>query len=349
MPDKYKLLVFRFSAMGDVAMMVPVLQQFIAQNPHVELIIVSRTAFKPLFNQVDYHAFHPIEPNKKHKGLIGLFRLFNELKCYQIDGVADLHQNIRSQILTGLFKLTGVKTRTIHKGRAEKKCLTRRKNKDLTPVKSSTDRYADVLRSIGFTLVLKPQLIKSPQPLSQQILAVSGSKNQLSWIGVSPFAQHPQKVYPLDKMYHVITHLAKCGYHIFIFGGGTDEKNLAENWEIKHHLITSVIGKLSLAEELDLISNLDVMISMDSSGMHLASIKGVPTVSIWGATHPYTGFVGFGQTLENCVLLNLYCQPCSVYGNKPCYRKDFACMNNLPEEDIIEKVKLVLAESRPNT
>jgi len=89
---------------------------------------------------------------------------------------------------------------------------------------------------------------------------------------------------------------------------------------------------------LKFISRLDVMLSMDSSGMHLASLKNIPVVSVWGATHPYAGFLGYGQSMSNVLQTDLYCRPCSVYGNVPCYRGDFACMNQLTEEIVVEKV-----------
>jgi ADP-heptose:LPS heptosyltransferase len=81
-----------------------------------------------------------------------------------------------------------------------------------------------------------------------------------------------------------------------------------------------------------------LMISMDSANMHLASLFGVPVISVWGATHPYTGFYGWAQPTGNAVQIDLYCRPCSVFGNKPCYRGDHACMEQLPPELILEKL-----------
>ena len=83
-------------------------------------------------------------------------------------------------------------------------------------------------------------------------------------------------------------------------------------------------------------------VSLDSANMHLASLFGVPVVSVWGATHPFAGFFGWAQPTDNAVQIDLYCRPCSVFGNKPCYRGDHACMQQLPEEKIIEKVITVI-------
>ena len=93
------------------------------------------------------------------------------------------------------------------------------------------------------------------------------------------------------------------------------------------------------SNELILMSHLDVMISMDSGNMHLASLVGTKVVSIWGATHPYAGFMGWNQSEENAVQLDMACRPCSVYGNKPCLRGDYACMNDIRPEMIVAKIK----------
>ncbi len=342
MPQAKKILVLRFSAMGDVAMTVPVLQEVVATYPEVSLVVVSRKAFEPFFDGIPRVAFHAFEPNTKHRGILGLFRLFKELKTHRAFALADLHENLRTRILRSLFRLTSTPIAILNKGRAEKKALTRKENKINIPLKSTFERYADVFASLGYPILLKNTLSRKPETLTQAILKQSGTKGNEKWIGVSPFAQHAQKVYPLDKMENVSTALALRGHRIFVFGGGKEEQKIAENWAKKNKNITSLIGKLSLKEELTLISNLDVMLSMDSSGMHLASLKGIPVVSVWGATHPNAGFVGYGQTIQNCVQLDLSCRPCSIYGNKPCHRGDFACMNFLPEEAILSKLETVL-------
>ena len=97
-----------------------------------------------------------------------------------------------------------------------------------------------------------------------------------------------------------------------------------------------------MAEELALMSHLDVMLAMDSGNMHLASLVGTPVVSVWGATHPYAGFMGWGQSEKNAVQISLPCRPCSIFGNKPCIRGDYACLRQITPNQIIEKVESLL-------
>ncbi|HKG04886.1 MAG TPA: glycosyltransferase family 9 protein [Pedobacter sp.] len=347
MAGKAKLLIIRFSAMGDVAMTAPVLKEFRAKYPDVELVVVSRALFKPFFNDIDNLSFEAIEPGGKHKGFFGLVRLFRQLKTHKITAVADLHNNLRSKVLTSLFMLTGISSATLNKGRSEKKQLTRKINKQLIPLKLTVQRYADVFAQLGYPIALKNTLQKTAaealsgigfEPELQNIIDSKHQNPIQKWIGLSPFAQHKQKVYPYHKLEEVILTLAGLGHQVFIFGGSEEEQRIAENWASKHINIISLVRTMKLEDELKFISNLDLMLSMDSSGMHLASLKNIPAISVWGATHPYAGFLGYGQSISDAVQTDLYCRPCSVYGNVPCYRGDFACMNNLSPQTVIDTV-----------
>ena len=334
-----KILVIRFSAMGDVAMTAPVIQEFTASYPNASVVVLSRGLFAPFFLGLNQVSFHPFDPKQQHKGFFGLFKLFIELRQHHFTAVADLHTNLRSAILCLLFFLSGIKVRRLNKGRGDKKKLTRLVNKVLKPLKRTSERYADVFRSLGFPFQLSHQLpVRAAAHVTLALQPFIDEHKTQKHIGISPFAQHAQKVYPLEKMEYVIQKLSELGHKIFVFGGSPHERSIAEQWEQKYANVHSVIQKLNLASELDLISHLDVMISMDSSGMHLASLKGVPVVSIWGATHPYAGFMGYGQLDQDAVQIDLECRPCSIYGNKPCFRGDFACMNNLSELIVLNKI-----------
>lgn len=333
------ILVIRTSALGDVAMTVPVLKQLLLQYPALQLTVLTTSGFAPLFDQLERTSIYALEKRGKHKGIIGIYRLFRELKAqYKFDAVADLHNVLRSIILRSLFKLAGVKTAKIDKGRDEKKELTAKHNKKLVQLKTSFQRYTDVFAAIDLPFVLDTQQSVYPQrplPHNAATLFQPGKKR----IGLAPFAKHEEKMYPVEKTLMVISSLlADPGNQLFLLGGGKDEIKVLAEWETKFPGIFNLAGKFSFKDELAIISHLDVLISMDSANMHLASLFGVPVISVWGATHPYAGFYGWGQKKENAVQRDLYCRPCSVFGNKPCYRGDHACMEQLPETGIISKV-----------
>ncbi|WP_444820775.1 glycosyltransferase family 9 protein [Thermophagus sp. OGC60D27] len=351
MTQNKRILVFRFSALGDVAMTIPVLWSFSRHYSDYEIWFVSRPFAKDLVEPIPNIRFFPIDLKDRHNGLRGLFRLFRELKkSGGFEAVVDLHGVLRTHILTLLFRLSGVKTAQINKGRKEKEALTRKNNKIFKPLPSTVSRYQATFQKAGFVfeMVSFPgkKLYDSEQLISnnasdnrtKEIAALfTGSEKDLT-IGIAPFARHQWKMWPLDKMWDLISRLDNGNNQIILFGGRGEEQNKLEEWAAQLKKGTTFAGQLSLGEELRLMAKLDVMISMDSANMHLASLAGTRVVSIWGATHPYAGFYGIGQELEDAVQTDLECRPCSVFGNKPCHRGDFACMMRITPQLILKKV-----------
>ena len=332
------ILVIRFSAMGDVAMTVPVLKNVLEQNPHLQITVVSNAFFAPLFAGLERCHFHEAHLRAKHKGAAGMYELYRELlKQNTFDGIADLHGVIRSVLLRTLFKLSGHKTAAIDKGRKEKKALTRKEDKIFKQLTTSHERYAQVFKNLGIDVVLnKSNPVYSKQALPNSIAPFFQQNKKV--IGVAPFAQHKEKMYPLEKTKAVVQTLAQTN-NIILFGGGNEETAVLKQWSHDIPNTANAAGNFSFAQELAIISNLDTMISMDSANMHLASLYNVPVVSIWGATHHFAGFYGWGQDVNNIVSVDLGCRPCSVFGNKPCWRGDHACMMEIKETTIIDKVK----------
>jgi len=329
--------VIRFSAMGDVAMTVPVLKNALDQNPHLRITVVSNAFLAPLFAGVERCDFHPAHLKTTHQGATGIYELFRELvRKNKFDAVADLHSVLRSSLLRTLFTLEGYKTAVIDKGRREKKALTRKENKDCKQLTSTYERYAQVLRKLGTGLLLDPsELVYKKQPLPALVQSFFLPNKKV--IGIAPFAQHSEKMYPLQKMKMAVQSLAKNNQVVF-FGGGKEESALLKTWAAEIPNSISAAGSYTFTEELAIISNLDAMVSMDSANMHLASLFNVPVISIWGATHPYAGFYGWGQNENNIVSIDLSCRPCSVFGNRPCWRGDHACMAEIKEQYITDKV-----------
>ena len=146
----------------------------------------------------------------------------------------------------------------------------------------------------------------------------------------------------------IVIQLLIQGYpqaRLYLFGGGKNETPVMNEWAAKYPQVINASALLDgLSQELTLMSHLNVMLSMDSGNMHLASLVHTPVVSIWGATHPYTGFMGWNQDVANAVQIDLPCRPCSIYGNKPCMRGDYACLNNVAPETIVEKTMNILKQ-----
>ncbi|WP_282134845.1 glycosyltransferase family 9 protein [Seonamhaeicola maritimus] len=307
------ILVIRLSAMGDVAMTVPVLGALVQQHPKVKVTVLTRPFFAPFFRSLSNVEVYPVDLKGKHKGVLGLFKLSKELRKLKVHAVADLHNVIRTNILK-IF-LSGKPFIQIKKGRKEKNDLII--GKFFKPLKTTHQRYADVFGKLGLKIDLSTPNFPDNVKLNGKLESLMGDLTKKK-IGIAPFAAHESKMYPLDLMEEVIANLSK-EYHIILFGGGKKEIEVLNSMENKFENVVNVAGNLSLNEELDLISNLDVMLSMDSGNGHIAALLGVKTVTIWGVTHPYAGFAPFNQP-EDYALLSDRIKfpeiPTSVYGNK---------------------------------
>lgn len=311
------ILVIRLSAMGDVAMTIPVLKAFTQKYPEVKITVLTKAFFTPFFTQLPVQV-KAVEINGRHKGLMGLNRLFFDLKKNKLDAVVDLHNVMRSNILKQYFKIIKTPFEQIDKGRAEKKALTSLKNKVFEPLKTTHERYADVFRTLGYELNLTENDVLERETLDALTTKLVGI-NTKKWIGVAPFAMHVGKAYPLERSLQIIEELHKKEYKVFLFGGGKKEINLLNNIAQKLDGVVCVAGQLNMRQELDLISNLDCMIAMDSGNGHMAAMYGIPVITVWGVTHPYLGFAPFNQPEENNILPDLVTYdkiPTSVYGNK---------------------------------
>ena len=313
----------RLSSMGDVAMTVPIIRAFINQNPTIKLTVVSRPFFKPFFDGIENVTFFAFDEKKRHKGLLGLWRLYLDLKKFKIDAFADLHNVLRSKIVRNLFALSGKKVAFVDKARVEKKALTRAENKILKQLTTVFERHIGVFKALGFDLKLSNPTFPEKSILSQSILGLieeKDLKSEKKLIGIAPFAQYDGKIYPLDLMQKVVDDLAlNKNYKILLFGGGKSEIEILNLMAKNNENVIAIAGKIKFLEELQLISNLDIMLSMDSGNAHIAAMLGVKVITLWGATHPFAGFSPFNQPFENALVSdrNLYPKlPTSIYGNK---------------------------------
>ena len=341
--DDY-LLVIRLSAMGDVAMTVPVLLALTRANPKLKLLVLTRPFFAPVFKNIPNTSVFPVDLKNKHKGVSGIYRLAKELKKHRLSGVADLHNVLRTKILKLFFLDKQIPFKQIDKGREEKRAITVWRNKELKNLKTTHERYAEVFRDLGYAVKLDSKdVLKSCIP-SEEVQAIKTQENK-KLIGVAPFAAFTAKMYPLPLMKQVLEHLNNTNkYKIFLFGGGEEEKKVLNTLANKYTNCFCEVGRLSFADELCLISQLDLMVSMDSGNGHLAAMFSIPTLTLWGITHPCVGFAPYGQVAENSILSDrekFPMIPTSVYGNKfpRGYEK---AMESIDPETVFRKIETLL-------
>ncbi len=341
---KEHILIIRFSALGDVAMAVPVVWSLAHQYPDIRITVLSRNSSRPLFEDLAPNVgFMGADLKREYRGIKGLNALYRRLTAKQFTAIADFHNVLRSEFLRMRFNLGRYQVAHINKHRKDRRRLTSHHNKQLIQQPTSFQNYCEVLERLGYPVTIDFHSIFPPEGGNLNLLPspLHVKNNFEQWIGIAPFAAHQGKVYPPQLMEQVIQQLwqQRSKARIILFGRGEQEESYFKEW-CQRYPQCLFAGKYaeSMHQELILMSHLDVMLSMDSANMHLASLTGIPVVSIWGATHPYAGFLGWQQPEQNIIQIDLDCRPCSIFGQKSCRRGDYACLNLIKPETIVEKI-----------
>lgn len=328
------IAVMRLSALGDVAMLSHTLRAFKEEYPSVKITVVTRALCRPFFEGLDVEIFE-VDTKGRHKGLKGEWRLLRDLIGLGIDAFADAHGVLRSMQLRWLMRFAGRSVERIRKGRIEKWFRVGYNSHNGVPLKHSVVRYCDVLRRMGFEFenpspVLREEALQRSNPMGEK----SGK-----WVGVAPFSAHKGKTYPEAMSEELVGLLASEYERVFIHSGGGSEAEFAQRMETKHKNVTALYGKVKLGDELNLIAHLDCIVSMDSVAMHMASLTATPVVSIWGATHPALGFLGWGCDERGVLQEEMKCRPCSVYGERKCRSGSYKCLKVITPQMVADKVK----------
>lgn len=318
------ILVVRLSALGDVAMTIPAIYSCAKAWPTHTFHVLTTAFCSQLF-------IHPPQNVQVHtlQKPVSTWKMLMQLRRMDIDMVADLHNVLRSWVVDTFFLLKGKRVRMVQKHRKERRHIL--KNEQMAS-SAFTQRYFDVFERIGLPAIPQFNILFPTLPTNP----VSKEKNTAErWIGIAPFARYQNKIYPLEKMREVVELLAKQpDTKVFLFGAKGKEAEVLESWATLSPQVESVAGRFPLSEELALMAHLDVMVSMDSSNMHLASLVGTRVVSVWGSTTPACGFLGWQQKTEDAICKHLPCQPCTIAGSEHCKLGDYRCMHTIAPEEI---------------
>lgn len=332
--------------MGDVILLLPVLKGVLDANADVDIYLLTQSRFFPLFQNIKRLYLIEADLKGQHSGTLGLINLYRKISLdVRPDVVIDMHCVVRTYFLDMLFRISGFRVINFSKGTFRKKLSIR--SKSLEPLPSTIDRYSAAFIKAGFKINLP-----EPPVIKKTIVSAGFGHifNQSMLIGIAPFAMHKQKVWGIDKVEKLIAEINKTyDSNIVLFGGGISELEILNMTASKFPNCIVSANHFSFTDELELIPMLAVMVSMDSANMHLASMAGVPTISIWGATHPALGFAPYRQPDENMIQYNgdkLSCRPCSVYGNKKCiYSDGIRCMEYIPVDTVLQRIHQILSDN----
>lgn len=340
-----KTLIVRYSQIGDVLILLPILNSLAKQYPEDEFTVLTNPKFSGIFKQMPSNiSLYPMVYRKQNIPLRGLVHLYHRYKLLakfffskKYDKVAILQDGTFDVQLDKILSSKGSKvTRIDFSDFLSKKRL---QNKDdLTLFKM----YISILSRLDYyNLNNEFDLSYYTAPERQnRVLQSVGLDSTGTLIGIAPFSRINAKMYPLDKMEKVIEyyHNHREDVQIVILGGGEQEKRKADEWKERYPGIESLINKLSFDEEISIISACKTVVSMDSANMHLAAFVGTPVVSIWGPGDPRLGFYPVNEKEEHAVQKQLSCRPCSFWGEIPCVNPNiYECMDIEPQI-IIDKV-----------
>ena len=345
------VLVMRLSVLGNVAMTIPVLYPVCKANPDTRFIMLTKMWPASMFHDrpanlkvVDF------DVKGSHSGLIGLLKLAAQLhKLYDIDAVADLHNVSGTWIIDAYMKLKGARIARLDREKPKRRALvSHRTNEPLTPIH---DRYRNVFTQLGFEAPADFTHLYDGCDWPTSPLVPDKEEGQ-RWIAISPFSSHKHKTYPLEQMEQVIAELSKReNYWLFLMGGGKQEKIALRSIARKYKRVVSMAEvKHKFIDEYALLGKCDLMLTMESANMHLASLVDLQAMTVWGPTSPACGYLGYNQVIEDDIQLDMDCRPCSITGDKACKYGDYRCLKNIKPEYIVQRVvEAVENNARNNT
>jgi len=332
--------------MGDVALTVPAIRRVLDENNGLQITLVTAPHFTPFFNGIRGLKVFPANFYKEYKGLTGLIRLYKTLTHLQkFDSIIDLHGVIRSYFVSTLFRLSGKNIFRINKGRKQKKEFI--KGKSIKKLPHTIERYMEVFRKAGLNIgkgsyqgfIIENQALET----AGEMFPTEMQQKDIPWIGIAPMAKHALKKWDLSKFTGLMKRINQDQkVWFFFFGGGEQEKVEIDRLISGFDNALNLTGKMSLEQEIAMISTMRFMITMDSANMHIAALCNTPTISIWGGTHPDLGFSALNQPDKFSIQIpktELECRPCTVYGKGECARGDFACMNRISSQMVFERIK----------
>lgn len=320
-----KILVIRFSSIGDIVLTSPVVRCLKQQLLDSEVHFLTKKQFVSI-----------VEPNPNIDKVFPLENslpsVIAELKKEKYDLIVDLHNNLRS---LRVKQSLGIKTVAFNKLNLEKWLMTRFKINKLPDV-HIVDRYLDAAKNLGikndqkgldFFIEAKDEVV--PTDISPKL--------EQGYIAFAIGAQHTTKRLPVEK---IISICSKVDKPIVLLGGKTDEKE-ANQIEKAAKNVVNTCGKLSIGQSASLIKQADAVTTHDTGMMHIAAAFKKKIISIWGNTIPEFGMYpylpGEGSTIIE--VKDLSCRPCSKIGYDKCPKGHFKCMNEIDENQIVRSIQ----------
>jgi len=338
-----KILIIRFSSLGDIVLTTPVIKSLKQKFPQSKISFLTKSQYQDLLrNDPNIFSLIKFDPVEKHQRISGFLKLVKELKTFKFDLMVDLHANLRSFFIRHLLK-------TKIKIKYDKRWLTRFllvhfKFFKVKPT-HTVDSYLKALKKIDVNSSENDPKIfldKKSENFSKDFFIEKKIEKDDIVVGIHPGARWETKRWTEEKFARVCQILnQKPELKIILFGDQKDQEVIER---IDSHTEDQKLFKavdLPLNKFMSLIKRCDCFVTNDSGPMHIASALGVPVVAIFGPTHPQLGFSPMGS--GNIVLTaNVKCSPCSLHGEKRCHKKSRFCMDLIEPEMVTDAVEKIL-------
>ena len=326
-----KILVIRFSSLGDVVLTEPVFRMLKESYPDSKIGFVTKKEYADVFD------VHPL--------IDRIFileddfeALVREVKRFEPELIVDLHKNVCSTRLTKKFS----KAKKIVYSKERLARFSKVLTKFRQPVAHTAERYLKAIN--GSAHLMPPELKSASFAATERQVKPSGFT-----IGFGLGAKWETKRWPGEHFVGLAGHLKeKYPVSRFVLFGSEEEYELGMSFKERHfgkEPVVFVFGQsLSVAKRC--LARLDLLVSNDSGLMHLGAALGVPTLGLFGPTHPVLGFAPLGEK-SKALSLDLYCSPCSLHGKMPCFRSRRFCLEDLRPEKVLEEAGLILDSAEP--
>ncbi len=335
-------LVMRFQSLGNVAMLIPVLSSVAAENPESQFVVLTQGRLKDLFFGMENVHVWNVEQDPDSDKKKSAWQVYSELKqAYKITHVVDLQKNSWSEMLDFLFRMSGKRVTKLHSDSLAKQRLCRKGYSACEPLRTEFERYAETFRRAGLRCEVSFTAVPE-NPVAKALVRERFGEKHGTMIGIAPFAKSKTNMIPYRISKEVIARFSqRKDTKVYLFGAGRVECEMLNQWAELFDNVENVAGKVSIAEELELMRGLDLMLCMDSANQHLASLVGLRCLSVWCGTHPYSGFSGWNQSKDDILQQPWSCRPCTMHGRNKCKYRNFLC-RNFTSAEIIDRMEQIL-------
>lgn len=329
-----KILLIRFSSLGDAVLATAAVEALREDLPEAEVHVLTKPAFQDIFrNNPGIKKLLHWNPAK------GLLALASQIRAEKYDYIVDLHGNLRTRVLRRLAP--DAKWTRYRKGSMRRRAAVLLKRPNFLGTRHVVDNYIEALKPLGVDPRRRlPRLYPDAanEIKIEKELQLAGWTEKMPVLALAPGARWKTKAWPKDKWIELLAALNEDDRVFSVLIGGSEDRAMcAEILKASNARGANMAGKFSIPETAALLRKSRLLVSNDSAPMHIAGSVGTPVVALFGPTVKGFGFYPLG---ERDVVLEkeLSCRPCSLHGDENCPKGHHRCLDNITVSEVLETI-----------